>query len=54
MKDLYIDFDGVIYNSIDVSYKIAEEEDVNKNKFLNEEIKYFIELCKNFPQDNVF
>ena len=31
MKDLYIDFDGVIYNSIDVSYKIAEEEDVNKD-----------------------
>lgn len=26
----------------------------HKNKFLNEEIKYFIELCKNFPQDNVF
>ena len=26
MKDLYIDFDGVIYNSIDVSYKIAEED----------------------------
>ena len=31
MKDLYIDFDGVIYNSIDVSYKIAEKEDVNKD-----------------------
>ena len=31
MKDLYIDFDGVIYNSIDVSYKIAEEEHVNKD-----------------------
>ena len=31
MKDLYIDFDGVIYNSIDVSYKIAEEEHINKD-----------------------
>ena len=31
MKDLYIDFDGVIYNSIDVSYKIAEEEGINKD-----------------------
>ena len=31
MKDLYIDFDGVIYNSIEVSYKIAEEENINKD-----------------------
>ena len=31
MKDLYIDFDGVIYNSIEVSYKIAEEEHINKD-----------------------
>ena len=31
MKDLYIDFDGVIYNSIDVSYKMAEEENINKD-----------------------
>lgn len=31
MKDLYIDFDGVIYNSIDVLYKIAEEEHIDKN-----------------------
>ncbi len=26
----------------------------HKNKFLNEEINYFINLCKEFPQDNVF
>ncbi len=26
----------------------------HKNKFLNEEINYFIQLCKNFPQSNVF
>lgn len=26
----------------------------NKNKFLNEEIKYFIELCKKFPQIDIF
>ena len=25
----------------------------HKNKFLNEEINYFIDLCKNFPQDNI-
>ncbi len=31
MKNLYIDFDGVIYNSIEVSYKIAEEEKINKD-----------------------
>ena len=31
MKNLYIDFDGVIYNSIEVSYKIAEEENINKD-----------------------
>ena len=31
MKDLYIDFDGVIYNSIEVSYKIAEEENITKD-----------------------
>lgn len=31
MKNLYIDFDGVIYNSIEVSYKIAEEEHINKD-----------------------
>ena len=31
MKNLYIDFDGVIYNSIDVSYKIAEEENITKD-----------------------
>lgn len=31
MKDLYIDFDGVIYNSIEVSYKIAEEENISKD-----------------------
>ncbi len=26
----------------------------HKNKFLNEEINYFIDLCKNWPQQNVF
>lgn len=26
----------------------------HKNKFLNEEINYFIQLCKSFPQSNVF
>ncbi len=31
MKNLYIDFDGVIYNSIEVSYKLAEEENVSKD-----------------------
>lgn len=31
MKDLYIDFDGVIYNSIEVSYKKAEEENITKD-----------------------
>ncbi len=31
MKNLYIDFDGVIYNSIEVSYKIAENENVSKD-----------------------
>lgn len=31
MKNLYIDFDGVIYNSIEVSYKMAEEEKINKD-----------------------
>lgn len=31
MKDLYIDFDGVIYNTIDVSYKMAEEANINKD-----------------------
>ena len=29
--NLYIDFDGVIYNTIDVSYKIAEDEGINKD-----------------------
>ena len=29
--NLYIDFDGVIYNSIEVSYKIAEKENINKS-----------------------
>ena len=29
--NLYIDFDGVIYNTIDVSYKIAEEENITKD-----------------------
>ena len=31
MKDLYIDFDGVIYNSIEVSYKMAEDEKISKD-----------------------
>ena len=31
MKNLYIDFDGVIYNSIEVSYKKAEEENITKD-----------------------
>ncbi len=31
MKDLYIDFDGVIYNSIDISYKMAEDENISKD-----------------------
>ena len=31
MKNLYIDFDGVIYNSIEVSYKIAENENLSKD-----------------------
>ncbi|WP_317368176.1 LysR family transcriptional regulator [uncultured Tyzzerella sp.] len=26
----------------------------HKNKFLNEEINYFIKLCKDFQQDNIF
>ena len=31
MKDLFIDFDGVIYNSIEISYKMAEEANINKD-----------------------
>lgn len=31
MKDLYIDFDGVIYNSIAISYRIAEERGITKD-----------------------
>ena len=31
MKNLYIDFDGVIYNSIEVSYKMAEDEKISKD-----------------------
>ncbi len=30
MTNLYIDFDGVIVDSIDVSYKIAEEKNIGK------------------------
>lgn len=29
--NLYIDFDGVIYNTIDVSYKMAEKENIAKD-----------------------
>lgn len=31
MKNLYIDFDGVIYNSIEVSYQMAEKANVKKD-----------------------
>jgi hypothetical protein len=31
MKNLYIDFDGVIVNTIEVSYKMAEERNIKKN-----------------------
>ncbi len=32
MRKLYIDFDGVIYNSIDVSYKMANEKNMKSEK----------------------
>lgn len=32
MKKLYIDFDGVIYNSIDISYKMAAEKNMKSEK----------------------
>jgi len=31
MTNLYIDFDGVIVNSIDITYKMADEEGFEKN-----------------------
>lgn len=33
MKNLYIDFDGVISDTIEVSYKMIEELNINKNDF---------------------
>ena len=30
--NLYIDFDGVIVNSIDITYKMAEEQGIERNE----------------------
>lgn len=41
MKDLYIDFDGVIVNTIDITYQIAKEKGI-KNDY-----KSYLEFYKN-------
>ena len=33
MLNLYIDFDGVILNTIEVSYKMMEEQNIDKNDY---------------------
>lgn len=33
MRNLYIDFDGVVCNSIEVTYKMMEEEDIDRSNF---------------------
>ena len=48
MKNLYIDFDGVICNTIEITYKMMEEAGIDKS-----DDSKIVEFYKNLDWDNV-